>query len=90
MPLSLWEAAQELGREGTGQRAANDLSTYRRRVGSVLKGVPVIDYTTEGSRASRLQRWEKLQTDHEGLAAARFQQALRWGIDISLTIRLHF
>ena len=47
-------------------------------MGSILEGVPVIDYTTEGSRASRLQRWEKLQTDHEGLATARFQQALRY------------
>ena len=46
-------------------------------MGSILEGAPVTDYTTEGSRASRLQRWEKLQTDIEGLAAARFQQALR-------------
>ena len=78
VPLSLWEVAQELGREGTGQRPAKDLSMYRRRMGSILEGVPVIDYTTEGSRASRLQRWEKLQTDHEGLAPARLQQALRY------------
>lgn len=79
VPLSLWEIAKELGREGTGQLAEGDVSIYRRRMGSVLEGAPVIDYTTEGSRASRLQRWEKLRTDTDGLAAARFQQALRSG-----------
>ena len=55
VPLSLWEIAQELGREETGQVAKGDPSIYSRRVGSVLEGAPVIDYTTEGSTASRLQ-----------------------------------
>lgn len=79
MPLSLWEISQELGREATGGPQRGDgLHVYSQRVGSVLEGAPVIDYTTEGTRASRLQRWDKLRIDSECLAAARFEQALRY------------
>ena len=49
-------------------------------MGSALEGAPVIDYTTPGSRASRLQRWDKLRTDAGNLAEARYHQALRYGL----------
>jgi len=79
VPLSLWEISQELGNMGTEQLSGeDDLGVYRKRVGSALKGAPVIDYTSEGTRASRLQRWDKLRNDRDGLAATRYQQALRY------------
>ena len=79
VPLSLWEISQELGNVGTGQlNSEDDLGIYRKRVGSVLEGAQVIDYTSEGTRASRLQLWDKLRNDRDGLAATRFQQALRY------------
>jgi len=79
VPLSLWEISQELGNMGTEQLSGkDDLGVYRKRVGSALKGAPVIDYTSEGTRASRMQRWDKLRNDRDGLAATRYQQALRY------------
>ena len=53
-------------------------------MGSLLEGAPVIDYTTPGSRASRLQRWDKLRTDTGNLAEARYHQALRYSLSFVL------
>ena len=53
------------------------LHVYRQRVTSILEGAPVIDYTTEGTRASRLPRWGKARNDVDSIAAQRFTQALR-------------
>ena len=57
-------------------------------MGSALEGAPVIDYTTPGSRASRLQRWDKLRTDTGNLAEARYHQALRYSLLFVLACRL--
>ena len=50
---------------------------YRQRVDSILEGAPVIDYTTEGTRASRLPRWDKARSDVDSIAAQQFTLALR-------------
>lgn len=78
MPLTLWELKQELGSGASGDPPSEDpLHVYRQRVGSILEGVAVIDYTTEGTRASRLPRWDKARNDVDSIAAQRFTQALR-------------
>lgn len=58
------------------------------RVGSALEGAPVIDYTTPGSRASRLRRWDKLRTDTGNLAEVRYHQALRYSLSFVMARRL--
>ena len=78
MPLTLWELNQELESGASGDAPSKDpLHVYRHRVGSVLEGAPVIDYTTEGTRASRLPRWDKARNDVDSIAAQRFTHALR-------------
>ena len=78
MPLTLWELNQELELGASGDAPSKDpLHVYRQRVGSVLEGAPVIDYTTEGTRASRLPRWDKARNDVDSIAAQRFTHALR-------------
>ena len=78
MPLSLWELNQELARGPSEDPLSKDpLHVYRQRVGSILEGGPVIDYTTEGTRASRLPRWDKARNDIDSIAAQQFTQALR-------------
>ena len=74
----MWELNQELGSGASGDPPSEDpLHVYRQRVGSVLEGAPVIDYTTERARASRLPRWDKARNDVDSIATKRFTQALR-------------
>ena len=76
--MSLWELGQELGWGPSGDPHREDpLHVYRQRLGSVLEGAPVIDYTSEGTRASRLHRWDKTRNDVGSIAAQRYTQALR-------------